>query len=563
MKLNKALLLSTVLALCVTLPAAAMAAQVPSSADPGRFDQRLSSPSLDTGPAAPVSPSIEAAEPHTQLPEGAEKIRFVLKGIALEGNTIFTESDLHYLYADKIGQDVSLADMINVADKITAKYRNAGYILTRAVVPPQSIDDGIVHIQVVEGFISKVILDGELADNHILQGYAHKIEQSKPITAKTLERYLLLANDIPGVKVKGVLQRSPNVVGGAELAMKIDRKMVSAGASYDNRGSKFLGPNEESFSASLDNVLNLAEQIGVSYTNAGNGELNYYGAFVSIGLNDSGTRLMITGSHTRTQPGYTLEELDTRGFSDTLGLQISHPFIRTREENLQAFARLDGRNTENTQLGTITSEDKIRSVRIGANYQVADNWNGVNVINGLYSHGLNALSARRSGSANLSRLNGKSDYSKVNLDVQRLQSITPSLNLLVAGSGQYAFDDLLASEQFGLGGTEFGRGYDSSEIVGDHGIAGKAELQYNYNTGYEALELLQPYAFYDIGKVTLRTPLPAEQKSRSLSSTGLGLRIKMNDYLSGNLEVAKPLTRVVATEGNKDTRFFFGVSARY
>lgn len=551
-----AILLSTVIAPQIA------SAQVPSTADPSRIDQRLSSPGLDSGPA-PVAPSFDAPAPRTAIPDGADNIRFTLTSVVIEGNTVYSEADLRPLYADKIGKEVTLAEMINVADKITAKYRNEGYILTRAVIPEQKLTDGVVRIQVIEGFISKVRLEGEFADHRILRGYARNIEAEKPISAKTLERYLLLANDIPGLQVKGVLQRSPDTVGAAELALKTEKKIISAGVTVDNRGSKYLGPLQISGAASLDNALGLAEQIGVNYATSGEGELNYYGANASIGLTDEGTRLAITGSHTRTVPGFDLEPLNTIGESDTIGLQLSHPLIRTRDQNLQIFGRLDGRNTENRQLGVITSEDRIRSVRAGANYQVADDWNGVNSINGLFSQGLNAFGAKRSGSPALSRLNGKSDYSKVNLDVQRIQSITPALNLVVAGSGQYAFDDLLASEQFGLGGSEFGRGYDSSEIVGDHGIAGKAELQYNYHTGYEYLEVLQPYAFYDVGEVTLRTPLPAEQKRRSLASTGLGMRLKLNDSFSGSIEVAQPLTRNVGTERNKDPRFFFGISARY
>lgn len=537
-------------------------AQVPSTADPSRIDQRLSSPELDSGPA-PVAPSFDAPAPRTTIPDGADNIRFTASSVTVDGNTVYSEAELSPLYADKIGKEVTLTEMINVADKVTAKYRNEGYILTRAVVPEQKLTDGNIRIQVVEGFISKVRLEGEFADHRILRGYARNIEETRPITAKTLERYLLLANDIPGMEVKGVLQRSPDTPGAAELALKTEKKIVSAGVTVDNRGSKYLGRMQISGAASLDNALGLSEQIGVNYATAGGGELNYYGANASIGLTDEGTRIAITGSRTNTQPGFDLEPLDTRGKSDTLGLQLSHPLIRTRDQNLQVFGRLDGRNTENRQLGVITSEDRIRSARIGANYQVADSWDGINSINGLYSQGLNAFGAKRSGSASLSRSNGKSDYAKVNLDVQRIQSITPALNLVMAASGQYAFDDLLASEQFGLGGPEFGRGYDASEIVGDHGIAGKMELQYNYPTGYEYMEVLQPYAFYDVGKVTLRTPLPAEQKERSLSSTGIGLRLKLNDNFSGNLEVAKPLTRDVSTERNKDTRFFFGVSARY
>jgi hemolysin activation/secretion protein len=126
-----------------------------------------------------------------------------------------------------------------------------------------------------------------------------------------------------------------------------------------------------------------------------------------------------------------------------------------------------------------------------------------------------------------------------------------------------AFDDLLTSEQFGVGGSNFGRGYDDSEIIGDNGYAGKAELQYNEHLGLTYADTLQPYGFFDYGEVSNRHALSGEKKEQSLASTGVGLRIKLTNNFSGQLEIAQPLTKDVATEQNKDPRFFFGITAHY
>lgn len=551
-------------AVCLWAPSIAQAAgtSIPSTANPGRIDDRLSSPNLEA-PAAPAAPVLQTPTVTSEIPPGADKIHFNFKGVQLEGASVFTEADLHPLYQDLIGKDVTLATMIGVADKITAKYRNAGYILSRAVVPEQTVDNGIVRIQVIEGFISKVNLNGAFKNSGELQAYASHIEDIRPITAHDLERYLLMANDIPGFTVKGVLQRSPTVPGGAELTLMTQRQLVSADASVDNRGSKFLGPDEINLSSSLNDAMGLGEQIGAAYTTTANGELNYYAANGSIGLDSEGTRLSVIGSDTQTKPGFTLKPLDTKGFSDLLGFEFSHPFIRTREENLQGLLRFDGQDVKDSQLGSTISSDKIRSARLGENYQVADTWDGVNTVNGLYSEGFHILGASGSGDPLLSRADGRSDYHKFNLDLQRIQSITPDLNLVLASSGQYAFDDLLTAEQFGVGGPNFGRGYDESEITGDSGIAGKAELQYNYHVGTSYLDTLQPYTFFDTGEVSDRSVLPGEKKVQSLSSTGVGVRLRLTDNFSGQLEIAQPLTKDVATENNKDPRYFFGITAHY
>ena len=140
----------------------------------------------------------------------------------------------------------------------------------------------------------------------------------------------------------------------------------------------------------------------------------------------------------------------------------------------------------------------------------------------------------------------------------------PGLSLLAAFSGQVAFTDLLSPELFGFGGEAFGRGYDPSEIVGDHGAALKLELRYALGEGIAGLPSFGAtlYGFYDAGVVRQRSPggLDAQQ---SATSAGLGVRFDVGRLLSGYLEVAKPLTRTVAAEGQRDPRAFGGLSLRF
>jgi len=173
----------------------------------------------------------------------------------------------------------------------------------------------------------------------------------------------------------------------------------------------------------------------------------------------------------------------------------------------------------------------------------------------------------------LSRRNGKYNFSKVNLEYSRLQYlsfITPGLNILGSVIGQYAFSQLLSDEEFGVGGDEFGRVYDPSELTGDHGLAGKLELQWGQNTAFEDFEALtgyQLYVFYDLGAVwQIDSRAKALTSSRqSLASVGMGVRFNLWDNVSGLVEVATPLTRDVAARGadGDEARVFFNVGARF
>lgn len=159
--------------------------------------------------------------------------------------------------------------------------------------------------------------------------------------------------------------------------------------------------------------------------------------------------------------------------------------------------------------------------------------------------------------ANPSRQDGRIDFTKLQLD---LGAILPGLGLYLALTAQTSFGQpLLTPEQFGVGGNFFGRGYDPSEIVGDSGVAGKVELEYNvhHRLGNYTVPT-QYYAFWDIGKVWNSPPYFLQ--SQSLASVGLGAHFTIAKNMIVSPEVAFPLTRpVIARELNGEN----GKAPRY
>ncbi len=104
----------------------------------------------------PVAPR---AEFNPTIPDSADaitadRIKFALSGINADGSTVYSGRDLLPLYENFLGSEVSLTDVFQIARRITVKYRGDGYILSRAVVPAQQIQAGVVTIDVVEGFVS-------------------------------------------------------------------------------------------------------------------------------------------------------------------------------------------------------------------------------------------------------------------------------------------------------------------------------------------------------------------------------------------------------------------------
>lgn len=195
------------------------AQELPATIEPGRIEKQFEEVTEPKSTFEQVVPGGDEALP----PSEADAITFVLSGVMVNGATAYSEADFLPIYETALGQEVSLGDVYRMAGKISAKYRGDGYILSRAVVPAQRIRDGLVRIEVVEGFISDVIIEGDVsARESLLESYAAKIAAERPITADTLERYLLLADDLAGVSAKAVLTPSADEPGGSDLVMFID-----------------------------------------------------------------------------------------------------------------------------------------------------------------------------------------------------------------------------------------------------------------------------------------------------------------------------------------------------
>lgn len=137
------------------------------------------------------------------------KIHFTLTAVVIEGASVFTGVDFAPLYQPLVGKDVTLAQIFELRDAITAKYRKTGFMLSQAIIPPQKIVGGVVHIRVIEGYIDYVEFQGDAHDRRgLIRAMADKIAESRPLKVSVLERYVLLISDIPGVAARTVIKPS-------------------------------------------------------------------------------------------------------------------------------------------------------------------------------------------------------------------------------------------------------------------------------------------------------------------------------------------------------------------
>ena len=579
------------LAFVLNLGAASSFAQaIPSPVLPGRIENQLVPPPAALAPALPPAPVPQQQPVPSEQPAGG--INFVLRDVEVDGSTIYTPAQLKATYAQYLDKPISIEVLPQIEEAITVLYRRDGYILSRALIDAQTIDPqkGIVHVKVLEGYIDKVRLDPleyEIGDKgklvrsilkHIEHacrpGEVQKGDKPCPLHREVLERYLLLANDLPGIKASAVIEPSLNNEGAADLFVTIDETPTVYTASLDNRGSGYVGPLTAHQSATFNNLLGLQERSEIHTAQSiPFNELELVNGVEEIPLTSDGLRIAIDFTHTRSRPGGLLRPINLETIGDAGDITLAYPYIRSRSENLQFRASVEIANSVTTHGPPDETAffDQSRAITLGASYDLADRYLGVNLADLSLVQGIPVLGATQENSQVASHVGASPTFTKFDGEVSRVQQIVPQWNVLIGTTGQYSFSKLLSSQQFGYGGEQYGRGYDPSEILGDRGVDAKTELQYtpDWAPGLfgwaEGVQSLQFYDFFDIGRVWVD---PGPSTHMSGASAGVGVRFTITDHFAGYLEMAKPLTRAVqavqaAGAGGKEPRFFFSVAGKF
>lgn len=537
------------------LPDEVHAQAATTASDPTQIEQRID----DQQPRRPqvLQPNLDVLPPSQVTPTG-DKFSLVLSAVIIEGATAFTPADLAPLYRKYLASRVTEVEVQEIARAITQVYRDAGYVFSQADVPAQDVLAGVLKIRVTEGHVAQVDYGGVGGDGGIVATYLAPVLTEKPVRLETIERAMLLINDLPGISVADA-----SVGDGADPAEKtlklvLEETAVNADLYVDNRGTPSSGRLQTWAAASANGLLSTGDrlQIGLFTIPDAPRELVYGQVKWSQPIGGWGAVGELTLSGSKVDAGDSLAANDTESDSRRIQMSLRQPLLRTRQDSLWAVGELDLYDVNEDTFGTTNYEDRNRTARLGLEYYRSKLLNGDFYVKAVYARGLDILGASNPGNGQLSRSDGKATFDKVTLEVRRLQNLWGGFGLYAQAKGQWANQPLLTASEFSLGGSQYGRAYDYGELVGDRGAAAAVEFRYTGKKPADWIESYDLYAFYDAGFVW------NEGVGRqALTSAGLGLRSTFAKGFYADIQVAKPLNHEVSTEADKDLRILFAVGA--
>ncbi len=495
--------------------------------DRDRIDRKVEDRKAQT--ATPKAPAPKTASTVTIKP-------FVLKAVKIAGAKSVDPGDLRAAYKDRLGKNTEIKDIGTISDAIGAVYETEGFPLYSVVVPNQSFDGGVLAVRVTEGYVDNVVIDGDTkdADLDLVRAYAAKIVTDRPLHHAVLARYLLLMNDIPGLKVGSRFDPKGNNAG-VTLRLTVERKRFDFGVAFSNNGSKYISPLQFTATATANSIFQQGDRTELIYGLPANyRDYQYYGLTHLEPIGTEGTTVEGTASYLKTHP----VDSTVTGDAYMAGITFSVPIIRQQEDSLSLIGAFSALNSANGFLGQTFSNERTRAIRAGVTY-VTGPLDGTELTNLSFvlSQGVDALGARPGGFGT-----GGPTFTKVNFRVDHERTLGPKFIVRVKASAQFAPDAVPASEEYTYGGNDFGRAFGDDEVVGDRGVEGGAELAYRLPTAWTGASFLsdaEAYGFYDLGKLWTLSPL---LRSPNLGqSAGVGARVRVYDKVTLQLEAGFPI----------------------
>ena len=534
-----------------------------------------------TPPQTPrVEPGLQGL-PSGPLTNTAPEQPVAVSGVSVEGVTVYPAAEMDALVAGLVGPAVPLRQIEDRRLALVRKYRDGGYPLVSVQATRSA--DGRLRFVVFEGHIAEVKLDGDIgpAGTQVLR-FLQRLTETQPIDAASLERWLLLAQDVPGITLQGVLRPSDAEPGALTLIAKVQRTAVSGVLSADNRAYQLTGPQEGLAILDLNSFTSLGERTELNLFTTFSSAQIFGQASTEMFVGSSGLRVRLYAGAGNTTPTGFLHQVGYNGDTTVAGVQVSYPLIRARQQTLNLVANFDALDlvVDTAPPGapsTVGSKDSVRVLRIGGDYALQDLLAGETrpAVNGMALHlsqGLASLGASVNTSVP-ARVGEDLGFTKVAGEISRNQTLFApwsgaTVSLLGLAAGQGSGDVLPPVEKFFLGGSRYTRGYYLGEVSGDSGVALTGELQlttsYNVVAFGKTIDIGTQYdLFYDYGQAWENQKT---EPNATLRSTGLGVRVSMSQYLDVDLEGVRRFT--LTSDGPNTSKlqeyaFYFGVIARY
>jgi len=531
----------------LTLSAGAVQAQTtpPATNVPGAGQlQRQTEQTLQPPPPAVAPPS----QPAEAAVDRSGPL-MTIQRFAIEGASLIPADELARQLDPYRGRPMSLGELQAAVQTLVATYRERGWF-ARVLIPPQDASAGTLRVRVIEGRFGRVISSDRAprrADSAFVEAVvARRLRPGEPYSQAELERGLLLANDLPGVRADGVLQAGTQT-GTSDLALHIqDGPLFTGQLGLNNAGSRFTGRAQANAQLALDNPSGRGDQATLTALAAE--RLDYLGAGYSVPLGHDGWRASLAHTELHYRLGGGFSALDARGAARTTSLGLAYPLQRSGDASVWiGLSAEQGRYNDDT-LGATLRQRRVDTAALALWGNARDGWGGGGISDWRVALAQSHLTLGEPVDRMQDAAGPKAAGSAMRLsyELRREQNFNAPLYWRIRMAGQFASRNLDASQKMALGGPSGVRAYPGDDGLGDSAHLVQLELHRPFT--WNAPGAFDGFLFLDGGVVRQHRNLWAGWDTRNsghntygLAAAGLGLNWTSPTGLAASLTLAVPL----------------------
>lgn len=486
-------------------------------------------------------PSSQIITPESNLTQDKnETACFLTKSIILKNVTLLSSNEQNQSIYPYIGKCNGIKSLNTLANILTNRYIDKGYITSRVYLVPQDISGGTVEFYALEGKIAHVVSDNSKTSTAFIG------LDGEPLHLGDLESSIEQVNRLRSNKTTMNLvpareEGSTDIILNSQETLPFFSSLGMNNYGSDATGKfqlygGFVWENFFGFSDILSINMNTTDKQQTGKKSFGNS----YTYSIPLG------KWLWEASLSRFTYSQTISGLNdsyiSYGESEVYSLTTTYKLFHTRTQNVELNTQMAQKKTLSKIEGAVidASTYNLSVGKAGVKHVYRQpSWEMYSLID--YYHGLNPFNPTTDGSL-------KHDFSKWTLSLGGTKYFEVSLPITYQFSGyaQYTNDLLYSVEQISIGGSYSVRGYQSKNISGDSGWYARNDLL------FQTSEYLSGYLAYDIGHIKSGI----DTAGGTLTSATFGIRAHYRS-IDMDLYHAIPLS---SPDKTFDTDPFIGIS---
>ena len=498
--------------------------QASDSVVPGIGSLLFGRPFLDSAPGAPPL----SLTPHTPgAGDYDDSVAIAVQDVIFSGNTVLSDAQLKPLLSHLFGRSWTLAQLMNSVQSIANLYAQLGYPFVSVSIPEQTIEEGVLELQVLEATWGNVVVEKPSnGSDRLLRVATENINKGQLIRQIDIDRSSALLTDIVGLSVSARLKPGEEFASSDLLVTAENAATILGDFGINNFGSVATRRTQASVMLQLNGLAMQGETLALDGLSSGEG-MNRLRTSLEWPLNFPGMRLGAAYGAVDYQLVGSASSTGAHGWAQQGSLWLRQSLLRAGSMRLNARFQID--NLDLNDL--VSANDQVGNPRgilawvLSLGGDMSDKFllgGSTTWALGLTQGQLQVRSdAMRAYDAALANTQGR--FTRLNFSGSHVRDITNLYSLNALLDVQFSDRNLDSSQKASLGGARSLRAYEPGVLSGDASYSLTMELKRSLGElqGVQWAGLV----FGDFGWIkTNAKPWTDNDNDATIASIGLGMQ---------------------------------------